>query len=259
MTTPSTTEFDAIPVSKLVIDGRYQRQVNDHRVGKMVENWKPSLVGTLEVSKRPNGTYAVFDGQHRLSAIKALSLKKAPCIVHKGLTVQDEADLFVRLQRDRRTATPVERFKAQVFSGDKFATDISDIITRCGFKVGTNPGDLRAVTSAERVARGYGLEVLELTLGTIRDIWFGDDYALDAVIIGGLAMVLHDYSDRWEDRHANRLRLQAPIDIKRRAQAGGGNFGGSASTVVAAQIRKAAGLTGRRRKQKEPTLELVSA
>lgn len=248
--TQPTTDFDALPVDKLVIDGRYQRQLNEHRVGKMVEGWNPSLLGTLEVSARANGTFAVFDGQHRLSALKALGQPKAPCIVHRGMGAQEEAELFVKLQRDRRPPTPVERFRAQVFAGDPDAIKIADAITLAGFRVGTNIGDLRAISSVERVASRHGHDVLLRTLVTIRDAWFGDEYALDGTIIGGLASVLDDYSDRWEERHTNRLRTQAPIDIKRNAKSIGLGGNGIAQHAVAAQIRKAAGLTGRRRKTK---------
>lgn len=254
----TTVDFDAVGTDKLIIDGRYQRQLNEHRVGRMVEQWNPSLLGTLEVSERENGTYAVFDGQHRLSALKALGIKKAPCIVHRGMGAQQEAELFVKLQRDRRPPTPVERFKAQVFSGDSEAVKIADAITLAGFRVGTNIGDLRAIASVERVASRHGHDILLKTLVTIRDAWYGDEYALDGTIIGGLASVLDDYADRWDERHTNRLRTQAPIDIKRNAKSIGLGGNGIAQHAVAAQIRKAAGITGRRRKPKG-NLQVVSA
>lgn len=239
-------KFDVVPVTRLVIDTRYQRKLMEHRVGKIVDEFNPAQLGVLEVSRRKNGSCAVFDGQHRLSALKALDEKHAPCLVHVGLTPQEEADLFVRLQRDRRPPTPVERFRAQLFSGDKQAQQIAAALTENGYAVGSGSNDVKAVTTIERITRKQGIEVLTRSFGVIRDAWFGDDYSLDGSIIGGVAECMADYGDRWTDEHTHRLRLSSPVDIKRRAQGKGAvNIGGSAPIHVALEIRKAAGLRGR--------------
>jgi ParB-like nuclease domain len=247
----STPTMKRVNIDTLVIDTRYQRHLNEHRIGKMVDEWNPGQQGVLEVSKRDNGTYAVFDGQHRLAALKAMGRKTAPCNVHEGLDAQGEASLFVRLQADRRSPTPVERFKAQVFSGDKDAIRIANIIAESGFRTGTNTGDLRAIVAIERVARKHGDDVLRQTLEAIRDIWYGDEYALDGLILSGFGQFLSDYGSKFTERHADRLRTTLPILIKRRAAAIGVGGNGQAAHAVALHIRKACGITGKTKPARE--------
>lgn len=258
---PTNPTYRRVNLDRLVIDTRYQRPLHEHRIGKMVDEWNPAQQGVLEVSKRDDGSHAVFDGQHRLAALKALGRKTAPCLVHTGLSSQDEANLFVRLQRDRRPVSPVERFKAQLFSRDPRAKEIAKALTAAGYKVGNGDNDVKAVASVERIAAKHGLDVLAQTFEIIRDAWFGDRYSLDGSIIGGLAEVVTDYGYKWEPRHTDRLRLQAPVDIKRRAQGkNAANFGASAALIVAREIRKSAGLAGRppKRVDEGAILELVS-
>jgi hypothetical protein len=251
-------KFEIVSVDRMVIDTRYQRKLMEHRVGKIVDEFNPAQLGALEVSRRENGVCAVFDGQHRLAALKALGEDDAPCIVHVGLSAQQEAELFVRLQRDRRPPTPVERFRAQLFSGDKDAQMIADALLRSGYVVGNGANDVKAVASIEKIAAKHGVEILARVFNVIRDAWYEDPYSLDGSIIGGMGEVLADYSERWNESHTERLRKQAPVDIKRRAQAGRANLGGSAPMFVATELRKAAGLRGRP-PQKRVKLQVVAS
>jgi hypothetical protein len=249
--------FKAVSTSRLMIDPRYQRPLNEHRAGKIANEFSYSQLGALEVSQRKNRSIAVFDGQHRLTALKSLGIKSAPCLVHIGLSAQEEAELFVRLQRDRRPPTPVERFRAQLFSGDVAAKGIAAALLQSGYVVGTSSNDVKAVTMIERIYAKHGTDVLERVFAIIRDAWYEDPYSLDGSIIGGLGEVLADYGDRWRDANTALLRSQAPVDIKRKAQANRANLGGSAPLAVGAQIRKAAGLRGRPPRARN--LELVGA
>jgi hypothetical protein len=103
-------------LDKLVCDSRYQRGIEEKRVTRIIDNFDAKLLGTLELSKRKNGTFAVIDGQHRFEALKALGRKTCPALVHSDLSVQQEADLFARQNMGRKQLTPVQRFRAQASS-----------------------------------------------------------------------------------------------------------------------------------------------
>lgn len=77
-----------ISIDKIVVDGRYQRPVEEKRVARIVDNFDPRQIGALELSKRKNGTYGIIDGQHRLLALKAVGRKKVQALVHEDLTVK---------------------------------------------------------------------------------------------------------------------------------------------------------------------------
>src|SRR3954452_18659822 len=103
------SKYRRIATDEIVVDERYQRPVEDYRVQKIAEHFDETLFGVLEVSRR-NGTCAVFDGQHRLEAARRIGLGVVPCLVHEGLSPEDEAQLFVRLQRERKNINPNDRF-----------------------------------------------------------------------------------------------------------------------------------------------------
>lgn len=239
------SRFKQVPIGSLIVDDRYQRPLDDRRVKRMAENFQDVLFGTLEVSER-NGKLAVFDGQHRLAVARALGRDKVPCLVHAKLTPEQEAEAFVRLQRERRGIHRVERFKARLFSGDTDAQAINAIVEGNGYtirKAGNHAGEESAISAVGSLERVYRRGNLAETLQTLRDLWGGDAKSTDGGLIEGLSIILEGYGHRLEDA-AYRLSETPPLVILRRAI---GHSGGGASKgeMVAKEIRKAAGLRGR--------------
>ena len=220
MSQPTTCRVD---LDRLLVDYRYQRPVEERRVSRIVSEFDGRLLGTLELSKREDGSYAVIDGQHRFEALKALGRKRASAVVHSGLTVNEEADLFARSNMGRKPLTPIQRFRAQVFSGDPQAVDLQRIITHAGFKVDytettTELGAIRSIVALENAYNQHGPEHVEQVLTTIADLWFGERTATDQFIIRGMSAFLAIYGDRFEEKHRERLRRTPALTIVRRAQ-----------------------------------------
>lgn len=248
----SNAKYKKVPTDQLLVDDRYQRPLDEKRVQTMVRTFDARQFGTLEASQR-NGHAAVFDGQHRLAVAKELGLATVPCLVHADLTPEEESDLFVALQRNRRGITQLDRFRARLFSGDQVAKDIEEIVERHGFKLdrgGRDSGRLgviQAITSVERVHR-RGL--LDPTLGLLATLWFGDDKSTDGGLIEGLALTIEGYANRMGPTEVGRLEEASPMVILRRSVGHAG--GGSAKGVhIAKEIRKVAGLRGRPSTKKE--------
>ena len=239
-----------VNLDKMVCDSRYQRPVEEKRVTRIVDNFDPKLLGTLELSKRTNGTFAIIDGQHRFEALKAKGRKQAPALVHDGLSVQQEADLFARTNMSRKPLTPTQRFRAQVFSGDPQSVEISNIVTETGFRITTGKeraahlGDIRAIASIERVYRRWGADHLELTLKTIAQCWFGEKSATDNSIINGMALFLDQFGGRFTPLHQEALGRTSALTVSRRAQERALGNSGSATLGVqcADEIRRIVGL-----------------
>ena len=74
-----------VPVEDLFVDPSYQRTLDEKRVDRIASEFDPALLGTREVSAR-NGRSAVFDGQHRLAALRKIGRRSVPCIVHRELS-----------------------------------------------------------------------------------------------------------------------------------------------------------------------------
>ena len=63
--------IECVPLERIVTE-QYQRILNMKNVAGIVKNFDPAKLGVLVVSHRTDGTYAVLDGQHRLTALRRL-------------------------------------------------------------------------------------------------------------------------------------------------------------------------------------------
>lgn len=247
-----------VSLEKLIVDPAYQRPVEEKRVARIVDAFDPKQVGTLELSKRKNGSYAVVDGQHRLAALKALGRKQAYATVHEGLGRKEEADLFARLNMGRKQLKPYERFAAQVFAGDERAVAISNAVTASGFKIARSdasfadrPTDIRAIRALEVAFGDLGEASFAEMMLALRDCWFGQAGTTDAQILRGFAIFWKSYGERFTEDHAERLKRADPIIIMQNARAkainmGVGQGGGRSAIlwIIADFIRKASGIQG---------------
>lgn len=254
----SRPRFRNLPVEAIMVDDRYQRGLSLPRVKRIVRNFDWQEFGAIEVSLHADGTYTVFDGQHRLAALRELGFADAPCLLHQ-LTPEREAALFVRMQLDRKSPTHIERFNAQVFAGNPESVEISTIVDDTGFQVtrSSSPYGIRAVNRLEQIYRREGAAVLYAALRFVADTWGGDDRSTDGPLLEGVAQFLRGYGNRLDDETRGRLAATSPTVILRRAlgvvHPGGGTF---ARHAVDAELRKVAGVRGKPTLQ--PSLKLAA-
>jgi hypothetical protein len=175
----------------------------------------------------------VVDGQTRAAAVAALA--KAgdvpgvlPCLVYEDLTPAQEADLFARLQKERRGIASYHRFRAAVVAGEPEATDIQRIAAEVGYEIGVGKDVVSAVAALEKVYR-RSPEMLKRVLSIVRAAW-GESYMPNGEILRGLGYLLSHAKIDDDRRLAERLGAATPEVLKRRASAlreGMGHGGGS--------------------------------
>lgn len=236
--------YQRVTLDKLIVDEAYQRHLDERRVEKIAEEFDPALLGTLEVSQR-NGKSAIFDGQHRFAALKQLGVKDAPCLVHQNLSVQDEAMLFVKLQTQRKSLRPLDRFRGRLTAGEEAAQRIRDVVENHGYMIAESghPHCIGAVTALDRVYARGGAALLDATLKYV-SIYRDEPKGTDGAIIEGIAIALDKYRDNprmdglWEP-----LSQITAGSILRKAIAILESGGGSASRPIAVS-KVVAGLVG---------------
>lgn len=242
------SDYRDIPVASLTIDKRYQRPLDERRVKKIAKDFNPRLLGSLEVAERKGGKWAVFDGQHRLAALKVLAEPAAPCRTHTGLSAQEEAELFVALQVERRNINHLDRFNARVFSGDKVARHINRLVEAAGFRIGYQAAGgsraIRAVSTLERLYEKDGPDGLAGSLDSLH-VWNGDPKVTDGQLLEGVAILRRGYLDRLTDESWAKLAEVAPSVILRRAHGNAAGGGGWSAQFVAVELRKISGVRGR--------------
>lgn len=184
-------EYAVLPTDALFVDARYQRPLS-HFANEITENWDPTLVGTLVVSRRAANRYAIVDGQHRFAAGQTLGVGALPCVVY-DLSERDEAHLFARLQRLRRNVRPLDRYRAELFAGDERAVFINRQLKRFGITA-TNasgstvgPDDLAAIVSLEWIYN-RDPELIPRVLETLIAAWPQRSGRFAGEILKGLAL-----------------------------------------------------------------------
>ena len=105
-----------INLKDLKIDPSYQRAPDERRIRKIASNWDDLKANLVHVSHRPDGYY-VIDGNHTRLACERAGRTDILCRVHEGLTINDEAQLFVELNMNNKKPTFAELLKARAEAG----------------------------------------------------------------------------------------------------------------------------------------------
>jgi hypothetical protein len=260
-----------IHIDDLYIDPTYQRTAIQSAVRKIADNFDLHLVGVLEVSKRQNpkgsGSYAIFDGQHRyLAALRRGAPAELRCNVHSDLTVETEADLWVKLNRQRKAPRPIEKFEAEVVAGHKKAISIKMLTENAGFNIGrgggnNSPSTIEAVGSLERIYdRREGEAILTRTLTFIKEIWDGDDHINNGEFLRGVSSFVAAIGIERSLPASSIKRLSdvSPTIILRRAKSQS-EYGEGASVRLVGAITKQLHKTSRIKPASKPHTSDVDA
>lgn len=184
MATTSLPEIDIasgtykeLRVDTLKIDPSYQRTIREDTVNKIVKGLDPRLLGALYVSHRDNGDDVVLDGQQRREGLIRIGYgdQLVDCIVFYGLTVAEEAALFLGYNGPRTKPRPYDMFKAAVVAEDPAAIDIQRIVDKVGLTLGEGQGRARiqSVAAVRRIYEQGGPKVLERALTIAVRAWGG--------------------------------------------------------------------------------------
>ena len=258
--TASRKVRSAVPLAELVVDPAYQRELDERRVSRIVDGFDPALLGTLEVSTR-HGNCAVFDGHHRLATLMRLRGDNVAYVVHSGLSVADEARLFVQLQTERKALPPLDRWRARLVAGEEQASAIDRIVKAAGYEVtgSTGASAIGAVTALDRT---FELDKTGELLAQALDlltVWKGEPKATDGALIQGLGLFVSDHGRHPKVQSGDVIAAFEEVParmILRRAIAQTTNGGGSATRPVAVlrELRRTAGVRGRPQKWKPAAL-----
>lgn len=230
----------AIPVSDIFADHTYQRPLDRQRVQDMAATFDQRLLGVIEVSDRGAGAsprYAVVEGQHRWATVALREPYAAIAArIHSGLTVAEEAQLFLGIDIHRRRLTTWNRWKARRAQHDPTVVAIEATVARVGLRVDGAPkdGTLRCTAMLEKVARSRGGHaLLRDSLRLLHQTWGPQQSAYDAALVGGMAVFLDVFGD--EEYFDDDNLVDALIDLTpdrvsffAKAKKTGGKHGGGA-------------------------------
>lgn len=198
-------QTEEVPISALRGDREslpYQREPEQARIDALAKNFDLDSIGVIYVSRREDGTLAVLDGWHRVLTLRQLGFNEPQdtitALVYDGLSIEQEAALFIAYNSERRNTSHFDLYKAQVIAGDPVYSEVQQVLDKYGVKVGpgrakrTMRAPVMAVNSVRRHGDGKLLDAaIEVALEAFPD----DPDALGRNLIEGLMLVLNRLSD----------------------------------------------------------------
>lgn len=203
--TQSTEEL--LSTSILFSGQPYQQPVKDHVVDKLVREWDPRLLTPLVVSYQ-DGKYNLVDGQHRVCAMRKKNGGKdvtALCRVYRGMTYEEEAELYYKLDRSKGHLRLPNATKALVESGSNAEViEIKRLLEDAGFiwaldKPTREPFEIEATRAVISAYRMLGGAAFSRMLRLLAKTWYGTPTSLNASILSGMALFLKTYETEVDD------------------------------------------------------------
>lgn len=202
----SENHFDYMFVEPkyLRADPSYQRKIDYTRVNRIVKNFDGNLFNEPKVSKRDDGFYYIFDGDHSVAAHMIKFGKDAPikCKVFYGLTPEQEMQLFIQQNGISKTPTRIEKLRAMNNYNDPEVTEMVESARVAGIEIEFTQGPavnrIIAVDTVFSIFKAIGRTNFINMLCVIKGIWLGDSDSLTGNILKGFAYLYRFCPDQMK-------------------------------------------------------------
>jgi hypothetical protein len=213
------SKFIKVKPADMKIDHKFQRELDEGRCKNMAKSIDPERIGVPVLSRRSDGSLAVIDGQHRVTALKQAGKdgEYILCEVHEGLTVTEEAALFLKLNGGRKAVSVFDKWRARIVANDRLAHDITTVLESVGLRISRNPSKntVCAIQVVESVYARNGN--LRETLNVLKR--WGDGTApsvFDGELIKYMSSFLLEHPDLVLDTLLDKLETVHPERLLRR-------------------------------------------
>jgi len=177
----SRPSIEWVRTSDLSVDETYQRRTDNDASRRLIASiaakfdWR--LFGVLLVSRRPDGSLKVIDGQHRWSgAAMRGDIDQVPCCLSRFDTTEEEAKFFVQANRARKARNRLDDFHAALAAGDDEAMEVRRLVEEAGLAIARStsstawkPGELAFTGAIVKALRQHGQAVTSAALTNIAE------------------------------------------------------------------------------------------
>ncbi|MFD8391171.1 DUF6551 family protein [Streptomyces sp. NPDC059680] len=230
-----------VAVSDLRIDPQAQRTLHEARAQRIAEHIVPEAIGLIMVSQRDDCQKYIVDGQHRYRACQLAGITTVKAEIHHGLTLDQEAILFLIKNRESHKPKPIDEYHVGLTGGVPLFVDTDQVLRKHGLTLGsTSTNGVGAVSGVLRITERYGAEVFDRTL-TVAQAAFGrSPETWDGMILGGIGQFLGRWGNIVDDKELARKMLAAGTadkwraEILSRSSRNGFNNSGTGSRVTTA-------------------------
>jgi hypothetical protein len=209
---PPTLEWT--PLDLLMVDESYQRSTEDGKsqamIARIAKGWDWRLFQPLSVARRPDNSLCVIDGQHRLAAARRRGdIPHLPVVISRFDDVAGEARAFEAMNRERKTMSRLERYRAAAVAGDPVTLEAMAEIAAAGMTLAAHdnnerwkPGTIACIGGIVRGIKQHGRKVTEAALVALAEGFEGEALTHGAALLLGLLAI---YADPPEDLDPDRL------------------------------------------------------
>lgn len=193
-----------IEIGRLVVDPSYQRDIHDRgkaNVKRIIDEFRWSRFAPLVVAPRPDGRFAIIDGQHRATAAKRHpKVTKLPCYVI-ACTIEEEAEAFAAINGSITALNGLQIFHAKIVACDPQAKALAAVCAAAGVSVPRNillvnkPGQTLAIGALQFCLKSHGAKILTQALRLITQTGDGNTGLVRAPLIYAFCDVISDDAD----------------------------------------------------------------
>lgn len=216
-----------LATSRLTSGLPYQRSLEQKDVDRIIREWNGREITPVVVSFR-DGKFNVADGQHHIEAMRQKAGGRdviIPCVVHTGMTYQEEAELYARLDTDKKRLTLRQHTKAMVEAGtDARIMEVKRLVEGSGFvwALKEPTGEAYEIAAVRALINAYQLlggVAFSRMLSLLAGAWRGTPSSLKASMLSGMALFLKTYETEISDYFfIKRMSAVSPEEIIRQGR-----------------------------------------
>lgn len=208
-------EIKIMKISELSFDIKnYQRKTSEIKIKNLVRKFDWKAFGFVYVNIRKNDDKNwVVDGQHRIIAATRKGYKEVPCMIYNGLSLKQEAELFINCQVNRNSIRTFEKYQALLTADDEVTKNIQFLLEKYGLKPdkgqsnnsSRKKGYINGLGTLYKIYNAKGYNWLDTLLNIIVSTWrykdgtFDPD-ALTSIMIDGLHTFLNKAYNHINER-----------------------------------------------------------
>lgn len=254
--------FEPVVIDKVQVDPAYQRPLREAKISRMLAEFDSAELTAIVVSRRPDGSLWALDGQHRLELLRRLGKKVVLADIREGLSLEQEARLFYRLNEGQTQVGAWDKFRARITAKEPRALRIQAIVEKHGYHLthaSKEHNGIQAVSALESV---FNWGRLDKTLSVLSTVWPNDAAAREATVLLGTGLFLLTF-DAHEGYDEGRILVALdkvpPSEVLRKARDYAVDTGrtGYQGQLVAVVLRDA--YNGRLSRGSKPRKQLTGA